>query len=185
MVAPTHAIRQECNLLTVCYIISPSINKKAPTSRRTSTVGWGWFICRDCRGAAAAATRPGGYGLRPCVLCQSQKLFPVNLCASRHLPGKVARVLALAKCLHGFVKVIVELAVGGGFRRKVGAQLVGGAVRVHILADDGLLGKAGGLGRRCCCSVGRPNTSIQAGTTYCGRCRASRMASAFSRTSPM
>lgn len=92
------------------------------------------------------ATLPGGYGLRPCVLCQSQKLFPVNLSASRHLPGKVARVLALAKCLHGFVKVVVELAVGGGFRRKVGAQLVGGAVRVHILADDGLLGKAGGLG---------------------------------------
>ena len=31
MVAPTHAIRQECNLLAVCYIISPSITKKAPT----------------------------------------------------------------------------------------------------------------------------------------------------------
>ena len=31
MAAPTHAIRQECNLLSVCYIISPSLTKKAPT----------------------------------------------------------------------------------------------------------------------------------------------------------
>lgn len=39
MVAPTHAIRQECNLLTVCYIISPSINKKAPTQPQ-NIYGW-------------------------------------------------------------------------------------------------------------------------------------------------
>ena len=37
--APTHAIRQECNLLTVCYIISPSINKKAPTQPQ-NIYGW-------------------------------------------------------------------------------------------------------------------------------------------------
>lgn len=39
MVAPTHAIRQECNLLTVCYIISPSFNKKAPTQPQ-NIYGW-------------------------------------------------------------------------------------------------------------------------------------------------
>ena len=39
MVAPTHAIRQKCNLLTVCYIISPSINKKAPTQPQ-NIYGW-------------------------------------------------------------------------------------------------------------------------------------------------
>ena len=39
MVAPTHAIRQECNLMTVCYIISPSINKKAPTQPQ-NIYGW-------------------------------------------------------------------------------------------------------------------------------------------------
>jgi len=39
MVAPTHAIRQECNLLTVCYIISSSINKKAPTQPQ-NIYGW-------------------------------------------------------------------------------------------------------------------------------------------------
>ena len=39
MVAPTHAIRQECNLLTACYIISPSINKKAPTQPQ-NIYGW-------------------------------------------------------------------------------------------------------------------------------------------------
>ena len=39
MVAPTHAIRQECNLLSVCYIISPSINKKAPTQPQ-NIYGW-------------------------------------------------------------------------------------------------------------------------------------------------
>ena len=39
MVAPTHAIRQECNFLTVCYIISPSINKKAPTQPQ-NIYGW-------------------------------------------------------------------------------------------------------------------------------------------------
>ena len=39
MVAPTHAIRQACNLLTVCYIISPSINKKAPTQPQ-NIYGW-------------------------------------------------------------------------------------------------------------------------------------------------
>ena len=39
MVARTHAIRQERNLLTVCYIISPSINKKAPTQPQ-NIYGW-------------------------------------------------------------------------------------------------------------------------------------------------
>jgi hypothetical protein len=39
MAAPTYAIRQECNLLTVCYIISPSINKKAPTQLQ-NIYGW-------------------------------------------------------------------------------------------------------------------------------------------------
>ena len=39
MVAPTHAIRQECNLLTVCYIISPSITKKTPTQPQ-NIYGW-------------------------------------------------------------------------------------------------------------------------------------------------
>ena len=39
MFTPTHAIRQECNLLTVCYIISPSINKKAPTQPQ-NIYGW-------------------------------------------------------------------------------------------------------------------------------------------------
>lgn len=39
MVVPAHAIRQECNLLTVCYIISPSINKKAPTQPQ-NIYGW-------------------------------------------------------------------------------------------------------------------------------------------------
>ena len=39
MVAPTHAIRQECNLLTVCYIMSPSINKKAPAQPQ-NICGW-------------------------------------------------------------------------------------------------------------------------------------------------
>lgn len=39
MVAPTHTIRQECNLLSVCYIISPSINKKAPTQPQ-NIYGW-------------------------------------------------------------------------------------------------------------------------------------------------
>ena len=39
MLAPTHAIRQECNLLTVCYIISPLINKKAPTQPQ-NIYGW-------------------------------------------------------------------------------------------------------------------------------------------------
>ena len=39
MVAPAHAIRQECDLLTVCYIISPSINKKAPIQPQ-NIYGW-------------------------------------------------------------------------------------------------------------------------------------------------
>ena len=46
----------------------------------------------------------------------------------------------------GFIKVVVGLAVGGGAGGEVGAQLVGGSVAVGVLADDGGLGKAGGLG---------------------------------------
>lgn len=66
--------------------------------------------------------------------------------ASCHFLGKITFVLSLAEGLHGGVEIIVRLAVGGGAGGEVGAQLVGGAVAVGVLADDGGLGKAGRLG---------------------------------------
>ena len=42
-----------------------------------------------------------------------------------------------------------------------------------------------GFSRSCCCLVGYPNTSIQAGYTYWGRASSSCIFSAFSITSPI